>query len=310
MKRQESSLENEAPPVDAELSARLSRLQSELSQSRECASGDASADRLQAVQDKLADIPTLPFEEDRVVAAHEVEADLCMLKPEALLYPTWVRLRENLYRFDADRRAAWIEDIAGLFGPHGKLADGDAVLRPRLQQLTLELHESAMRYNRLAEERADVTREVTKVGSCMVIVLLVLLVACLTFASADVAGWAATLMSLAAAFLAGGMGSVFSRLRTLRRERLRGKFSPTFKWDLWTRACLGAGAALVTVSVLLSGILPIALPDEVDARLPFFVGFGFAAGLSDRLLYDTLARVIGSRAPQSARDDSERNGQR
>ena len=158
-----------------------------------------------------------------------------------------------------------------------------------------------MRYNRLAEERADVTREVSKLGSWMIIVLLVLLVSCLTFANAGVPDWASTLMSLASAFLAGGMGSIFSRLRTLRSERVRHEFSGTFKWDLWTRACLGAGAALVTVSVLLSGILPIAVPEEVGARLPFFVGFGFAAGLSETPHIAGSARAANAFASRNAR---------
>ncbi|MCY3837964.1 MAG: hypothetical protein OXH09_04840 [Gammaproteobacteria bacterium] len=271
-----------------------------MSRSRECASSDTTASRLQAVEGRLADIPALPSEGDRVVAVHEVEAELCLLKPEALLYPTWIRLRESLYRFDKDRRAAWIEDVAGFFGANGELTRAEAVLRQRLQQLTLELQESAMRYNRLAEERADVTREVSKLGSWMIIVLLVLLVSCLTFANADVPDWASTLMSLASAFLAGGMGSIFSRLRTLRSERVRHEFSGTFKWDLWTRACLGAGAALVTVSVLLSGILPIAVPEEVGARLPFFVGFGFAAGLSETPHIAGSARAANAFASRNA----------
>ena len=46
-----------------------------------------------------------------LLVVHEVEAELCMLKPAALLYPTWTRLRENLYRFDEGRREAWKADI-------------------------------------------------------------------------------------------------------------------------------------------------------------------------------------------------------
>ena len=89
-----------------------------------------------------------------------------MFKPAELLYPTWIRLRENLYRFDKRRRDAWDADITERISAdlQEKEPDKLRLLRQRLRQLTLELQESALRFNRLNEERAAVTREVIDFG--------------------------------------------------------------------------------------------------------------------------------------------------
>ena len=104
--------------VDAELHARLSRLRSELVQSRRAVADKALlVGRLDEVERKLAEVEKLverttdrssgvadDLKDKCVLTVHEVEADLCMLKPAELLYPTWTRLRENLYRFDEGQR--------------------------------------------------------------------------------------------------------------------------------------------------------------------------------------------------------------
>ena len=304
MKWRRSTGSREREPVDAELDARLSRLRSELAQAMQLTPQELRPDEgLHEIELRLEEIPTLQDPGQRVIAIHETEAKLCLLKPETLLYPTWVRLRENLYRFDKGKRDAWKEDISRLI-----LENGDTVreenLRQRLRQLTLELLESAARFNRLNEERAKVARDVDILAIWIISILLALLVACFTISTFEVPSWASMLMSLGSGVLSGGMGAVISRLKSVRSERTRYEFSELFKSDMGARACLGAGAALFVVSVLLSGAFPIELPDSAQARLGFFVSFGFAAGFSDKLLFDTLAKVIGHRAPRSKNDDA------
>ena len=271
--------------------------------------------RLDEVERKLAEVEKLverttdrssgvadDLKDKCVLTVHEVEADLCMLKPAELLYPTWTRLRENLYRFDEGRGEAWNADIANRIS-----ADADEpsceTLRERLRQLTLELHESAMRYNRLAVERAEVTCEVIKLGVILVCGFAILAAACVALST-----WAALVayampFSLLAGISSGGMGAIFSRLRTLRNERTRHDYEEILKWDMMLRACIGSSAALFLVAVLLSGSVAVfQLPDDGTARMALFVVVGFVAGFSDRLFYVVLSQVIGTRAPRSPRN--------
>lgn len=310
-----------APPeeerrVDADLQARLSRLRSELAQSRsESADGktidrglDAIEQRLKRAED-LARSPdgrrsgvTGDLKDQCLVAVHEVEAELCLFKPAALLYPTWTRLQESLYRFERGRREAWKTDIARLIAPDRDKGLSDT-LRQRLRQLTLELHESARRYNRLAEERAAVTCEVLKLGVVLLSAFVLSVVSCLKLSTYGAPDTDSTFLSLVAGMLSGGAGAVLSRLRTLREERTRDEFRSILKWDMGLRACIGSSAALVVGAALLSGSVRIlSLPDERIAQVAFFVVLGFAAGFSDRLFNVMLSRVIGTRAASSSPD--------
>ena len=219
-----------------------------------------------------------------------------------LLYPTWTRLRENLYRFDEGQREAWKADIASRIQADIDEPSSDT-LRQRLRQLTLELHESAARYNRLVEERAEVTREMVKLGVILVSVFAGLVVACVTLSTFPASAAGATLVSLVAGVASGGMGAVFSRLRTLRYDRTRREFENLLKWDMVLRACIGLSAALFVVAVLLSDLLAIfQLPDDRTARAALLVVVGFGAGFSDRLFNVMLSQVLGTRASHSPRD--------
>ena len=180
-------------PADAELQARLSRLRSELAESRRAPADGKSLDsRLDEVERRLGEAEKLAtsaadgssgiaddLKNKCLVAVHEVEADLCLFKPAALLYPTWTRLQDSLYRFEQVRREAWKEDMARLVQAYVDEPSSDT-LRQRLRQLTLELHESAGRFNRLAEERAGVTWEVIKLGVKLLCGFVPLLVVCLS----------------------------------------------------------------------------------------------------------------------------------
>ena len=290
--------------VDAELDARLSRINSEISQVRQLAESDEASKRgLREVEEKLLDTSTQRDHATRILAVHEIEAMLCMLKPEQLLYPTWIRLRERLYRLKGDRRSAWERDLTEKFSKGGNVRQSQ-VTRQRLRQLTLELQEAAASYNRLANERAEVIRDVNKFGIVVVVVFLITLVVCFVISNMQVSASLTITVVLIACAIAGGMAATFGRLTTIRRERARYPFSETFKWDIAARVCLGAVSALFIAAALLSGFLPISVPEGATERLSFLVLFGFGAGFSDRLFNQTLEKVIGSRAPQSPSDST------
>jgi hypothetical protein len=270
----------------------LDEVETKLREAEELA--ESTTDRNSDVVDDLKD--------KCLLVVHEVEAELCMLKPAALLYPTWTRLRENLYRFDEEQREAWKADIASRIQADDDEPSSDT-LRQRLRQLTLELHESAARYNRLVGERAEVTREVIKLGVMFLCGFIALTAACVTLATWPVTAAGTTLVSLVAGVVSGGMGAVFSRLRTLRDERTRREFEDILKWDMGLRACIGSGAALFVVAVLLSDFLAVLqLPDDITARVALLVVFGFGAGFSDRLFNVMLSKVLGTSASHSPRD--------
>lgn len=315
MKRQQSS-STSVSPSDAELQARLSRLRSELKDSKLTPADGQSIDprlvnveqRLGEAEDfarKVADPSSETTDEltnECLLAVHEVEADLCLFKPEALLYPTWIRLQGSLYRFEQGRRDAWNEDIARRIQADVVESPSDT-LRRRLRQLTLELNESAGRYNRLAEERAGVTRKIIRQGVALLCTFVLSIVGCLTLSIRPAHSAVLTAVSLLAGVLSGGAGGVFSRLRTLRYEHTRGKFTSVLKWDMALRACIGCHAALIVGAALLSGWLRgFLLPDEGIARVALFVVLGFAAGFSDRLFMAMLSPLIGTRRASAPKD--------
>ena len=288
---------------DREKDARLARLRTEFASTKRLADPEGPlAERLDAIEQQLVRIDEQTEADEYLPAIHEVEAELCLLKPYPLLYPTWLRLRDSLYRFDKHRREAWIADISRLLSSDADSDPGE-VTRQRLQLLTLELQESAARYNRLAEERADVIRRVNKLGGWMLFGGLIVIILSITF-STTAAKPADLVFSLMATILAGGIGAVISRLRTIKRERARYEFSTTLMLDMGSRVCVGATAALFVASVMLSGFLRLPLPDDPTAFVMTLVMLGFASGFSDRFFSATLERVIGERAPKSQAEDS------
>lgn len=298
----------EVSASDLELGARLSRLRSELTQARREGDDDAFRGALQEVErrleeaelraKKLAGSSAAESDKDECLrAVQEVEAQLCLVKPVELLYATWIRLRENLYRFEEDRRKAWESRF------DSKLEELDArdlaSLRQGLCQLTLELRESALRFNRLNEERAAVTREVIDLGFWLIASFGALLALCLTLATCIGTGQLETLVSLLTGAAAGGMGAVFSTFGTHREERVRTEFKGIFKSDLRLHVAIGVGAALLVTAVLLSEKL-FPLPQERLGQAAYLAAFGFGAGFSDRLWKDMLKKVI----PTSGRGTS------
>ena len=294
---------DEEQPRDHEKRARLSRLRTEFTTTKRAIDpADPLAQRLNAIEQQLVEVDQQTEKDDYLLTIHEVEAELCLLKPFPLLYPTWLRLRDSLYRFDKRRREAWTADMSRLF-PADPDSDPGEIPRQRLQLLTLELQESAARYNRLAEERASVIRRVNKLGVWMVLVGLVALIPSITFSTIAPQPYSLVLALIATA-LAGGIGAVISRLRTIKRERTRYKFSTTLLLDMGSRVCVGAAAALFVAAVLLTGFLRLPILDNATAFVMTLVMLGFASGFSDRFFIATLGRVIGERAPKTRTEDS------
>ena len=292
-----------AQPHDHEKDARLSRLRTEFNSAKQTidAAGPL-AEQLSAVEQRLVQIEAQTDMNQYITAIHEVEAELCSLKPYPLLYPTWLRLRGSLYRFDKQRREAWTEDMARIL-PADAQSDPGEIARERLRLLTLELQESAARYNRLAEERAGVIRRVNIFGVSVVTIGLIGLIPFITFSTIASQPWN-LLLSLLATVLAGGIGAVISRLRTIKRERVRSQFTATLTLDMVSRVCLGATAALFVASVLLSGFLRLPVPADATALVTTLVTLGLASGFSDRLFSATLERVIGKPAPKTRAEGS------
>lgn len=290
-------------PRDHEKDARLARLRTEFASTRRTVDpAGPLAQRLNAIGERLGQIDELAERDEYLIAIHEVEADLCLLKPYPLLYPTWLRLRDSLYRFDKHRRESWTADMSRLLPADANSDLGD-LPRQRLQLLTLELQESAARYNRLAKERADVLRKVNTLGICLVVIGLIALVVSIT-CSTTAPQPSNLVLSFIATVFAGGIGAVISRLRTVKRERARYEFSQTLLLDMGSRVCIGATAALFVASVLLSGFLRLPLSDDPMAFVMTLVMLGFASGFSDRFFSSTLERVIGERAPKARTEDS------
>lgn len=306
-------------PSDAELDARLSRLRSEFAQARAAAVDADSNVGLDEIDRRLDSAEALARgtdgrdesedpKDECIRLAHEVEAELCMLKPFELLYPTWTRLRQKLYRLDDEgkgRKEVWLEDVdQRISADSGAMDPGsERMLRQRLRQLTLELRESALRFNRRHDERAEVTRHLAKVSAWVALALGGAIVTCLTLSACDVACKESTLLLLIAAASAGGLGALFSRTAVPRDERVRLEFKVLLRWDLLLRVCIGAAAALLLAAILFSGKL-VQLPPEAMGKAAYLVFFGFGAGFSDRFFKSMLGQAIGTRRGRSSGDRS------
>ncbi|MYA60130.1 MAG: hypothetical protein F4X40_06185 [Chloroflexi bacterium] len=308
----------QARSIDDELNARLSRLRSELLQARALAEGEAFRIELEQVENHLDEAEALAEKATKVNAndaseikekclllVQDVEAGLCLVKPAELLYPTWIRLRERLrYRFGKERREAWISDVGDRFtGEEVEELDPRRLqtLRQRLRQLTLELGEAASSYNRLNNERSKVTSDVIGLAVRLLCVFAVSVIACLTISHCVKPGWTLTLVSSVATVSAGGMGAVFSRLRTLQDERLRKQFTKIFRSDLLLRVGVGSGAALLVAAIVLSGRF-FALPKTQIEQVAVLVALGFAAGFSERVWKVMLSQATGRSSRLSSKD--------
>ena len=311
-----SSREGNVSSFDEELFARLARLRSELNQSRQPSKNAQSIyvqlddlerrlDKAEEIAQSLADTGTRTAMGEKakcLLVVNNLEAELCLAKPTDLLNPTWIRLCEKLYRFEERKREAWKKEVAKCISEDADESSSN-VLRQMLRQLTLELHESAARFNRLNEERATVMRFVYKRGGLLVSACLAPVILCITLSSCPLPPAVATLLSLLAGASSGGMGAVFSWHQTLQEVRKRPAFEDLLKADVFLRTVIGFGAALIVTAVLLSESLPfIRLPEEPIPKIALVVVFGFGAGFSNRWFTVMLSQVIGTRAPSSPRD--------
>ncbi len=185
--------------------------------------------------------------------------------------------------------------------PIAGLDSEEPMLRQRLRQLTLELRESAQRFHRRNDERAEVAKHLAKVSVGMALAFGAAIVVCLTLSACAVACRASPLVLLIAGASAGGLGALLSRTTVPRNERVRPEFGELLRWDLFLRACIGAAAALLVTAVLLSERL-LLLPEGSMAKAAHVVVLGFGAGFSDRFFKSMLGRAIGTRRTRSSHD--------
>lgn len=160
-----------AEGVDQEYMSRCERLRSELQQSRQVGSLEGANTLLQDLNTIEKTYPTAVD----LVSLIKIEAELCMIKPTSLLYPTYLRLKSRLYRFEPAHRASWENDLKRLLPDDTQILQED-VLRQKLRHLTYELNEAAEAYNRLSKERTDIARRLTMTSVFVILMLGVLVV--------------------------------------------------------------------------------------------------------------------------------------
>ena len=302
------SLFRRKPETDVELDSRVDRLQSESRQARlHCESLPDGAEKqnrlavLEPAEQALAEARADGDHATRTRAALKVEAELCLTKPLSMLVPTANRLRDKLYRLDGRERAAWEKELDQLIS-NGNVHE--ETLRPRLQQLTYRSTEAANRFRRLAEERSNAIRKVVRASLIILAILLCGLVFSINGlmlgvsdemavgqdrASSDGLSWA--LFKIV--FFAGGLGAMVSIVPSMiGAEKKREDYSSTYIWYMILRAVLGTVYALVVYSAALAHVLPITIPAELRAAIPFLAVLGFASGYSDRLFGQVLSGFI------------------
>ncbi len=266
--------------ADREYLVRRERLKSEIEKSRS-GSNNRELDVLAQELDTFTGDRPGPRE---LLVVHKAEAELCLVKPVSLLYPTYLRLRSRFYRFDQDRRIAWEADLKRLL-PDESIVSQEDVLRQRLCHLTYELSEEAESYNRLSQEKSRVVRNLTIAGIILLIVLLIAEI--FAVHGLPPSPWLFDQL-LIPGLVAGALGSITSATSSIGDESARrDEFLWTLLSQLALRTLLGAVYALLVLTAVFSQLLPIAIPKS-DASLYFVLAFGFAAGFSDKFFGQTV----------------------
>ena len=313
------------PEFDAELESRVDRLRSECRQARlHCESLPDGPDKqnrlkdLEVAEQAVAEARAEGDKAARTRAMLRAEADLCLTKPAESLVPTANRLRDKFFRLSPEQRGAWEEDLDRL------MRDGDVeeeqTLRLRLQMLTYELTEAADRYNRLAGKRSMAIRSVLCVSLAIVTVLLVGLVCSLNGLMSDpgdglnnrqngVDGAALSWARLMPVLLAGGLGAMITIVpSTINERKKRSDYSLTYISYMVVRVVLGSVYAFIVYSATLAEVLPLAVPAEPKAAMPFLTVLGFASGFSDRLFGQVLSGLITGDESSSEKKGAAHSG--
>jgi hypothetical protein len=275
--------ERKEKEADREYLVRRERLLSEIEQSKQ---GCRNHDALQALAQNLSALSNNRPDPHDLLVVQKVEAELCLVKPVALLFPTTLRLRSRFYRFDPDRRATWEADLKRLL-PDASTVKEEDVLRQRLRHLTYELNEEAEGYNRRSLQKSRVVRNLTIAG----IILLFLLLFCEIRAvpkqlSNSFDQW------LIPGLLAGALGSNTSAIVAIADETARKEeFFWTLVVQLVVRTTLGAVYAFMVLAAVSSQLVPLA-PSKPEILLPFVLALSFVAGFSDKLFGQTVSQLI------------------
>ncbi len=231
-----------------------------------------------------------------LLVVQKVEAELCLFKPVALLYPTSLRLRSRFYRFDPDRRVPWEAELKRLLPDSSTIVDED-VLRQRLRHLTYELNEEAEAYNRLSKEKSRVVRNLTIAGISFVFLLLIseiIVIRQLLPGPMLFDQW------LVPGMLAGALGAITSATGAIADESARrDEYWWTLLAQLVVRTMLGAVYAFVVLAAVSSQLFPMSIP-KLEDSLPFVLALGFVAGFSDKLFGQTVSQLITKSSTQAS----------
>jgi hypothetical protein len=277
---------------DREYLARRERLCSEIEQARQLGEVEKLDALSQALKTLSSDRPT----HTDLLIILKAEAELCMLKPASLLYPTFLRLQSRFYRFDPERRALWEADLKRLLPNSNTIVEED-VLRQRLRHLTYELNEEAEAYNRLTEERSRVVRHLTIGAIFLLLVLLAIEVVVIRRLPAGPLSFEETLIP---GLLAGALGALTSATGSIAEERSarRQEYWWTLQVQLAIRTILGGVYALVVLAAVSSQLIPMTIP-KTEALLAFIFVLSFVAGFSDKLFGQTVSQLITGKSNDS-----------
>lgn len=263
---------------DEEYAARRTRLKSELDQS-----SPGHPDKCAGLAEELEALPQDRPQNQDIPRIQRLEAELCLYKPVALLYPTALRLRSKFYRFGQERRQAWEQDLEHMI-PDGATVNEEPKLRQRLRQLTYELYEEAQVFSRLAEQRSRVIAQLTLFEVRFMAILLALLFGTIVWNSGGFAGW------IVPTGLMGGIGALTSVLSAIGQEKYKEEYVSTLKRQVVVRTILGVVYALVVYLAAWGNILPLEV--EQGQELPLYLFVGFVSGFSDKLFGQTVSQFI------------------
>ena len=229
------------------------------------------------------------FKPDVMATLRRLEAEMCLYKPKELLYPTAVRLRDRMYRLSEVMRAAWTKDLDRLFPDETKIVE-EPVARTRLRQLSYEVARAAESYSRLAAKKAKWYRDLIFASIATIAAAL----SALVYVEGKVTlgeSFENTVLYMAIGGVSGAAASVAS---TQLKEKAREELFWTQVLQMGLRCGLGALYAIVVFSAIWGAVIPVSAPEDETRRPAFFFVVAFAAGYTDRLLHESLSRILPS----------------
>lgn len=302
--------------VDEVLPLRLDGLQSSLRQAWDHVR-DQNLDDAETVErlERLAELLACAREterpkEERLRIVTQVDAELCLYEPPALLRADRIRLEDRFFRLRDGPRKAWKDSLARYDEGKGD----ERQYRQQLRYLTYELAAAAKEFERLSAERRNALFGLTWRTATVFALLLVAFLAGLLLSPAwpgegrmaegkvDLLMTALPPAVTLTLMISGMLGAIVFVFRSVLADaKLRPENVHVLFLNVLVRVGFGALYALVVVFGILAGLLPIQVPVGGTRPLMFLVVASIAAGLSDKLFGTVIAGLIeSSRSKDSA----------